>query len=177
VWRWSDLVIAIRRDVPCEESTVHRAIQRAIRTGQLTKSGATYRIAENREDVAAQTPYHRVDRLALLTLVASRRIWRHADLMDEACRRLTATETTIKRNLCQGRDHGYLNRSASRWSVTPLGRQQLAAWGSLHGIEGMRFARYITGWCQHKPPPDTTPTPFAPPDRSHRAGSSNGHPT
>jgi hypothetical protein len=90
--------------------------------------------------------------------------------MDEACRRLDATEATIKKSLRQGVEYGYLNRSPSRWSVTPLGRQQLAAWGRLVGVDGFFFASYITGWRQYKRPPGSPHATATSPNRGRCAG-------
>jgi hypothetical protein len=96
--------------------------------------------------------------------------------MDEACRLLDATETNIKKSLRQGEDYGYLIRSASRWSVTPLGRQQLAGWGRLEGVDGLRFARYITGWRQHKLHPRHRAHRLRPIEPKPARGMISGHP-
>lgn len=147
VWRWSQLCEAIRDEKGCCESTASRAIKRAVRSGLLIRNEGGYQVAATADELLeAPYCYRRLDRKRLLEILAERRAWGHGELMDAVCVRLNTSETTVATSLRYGRAFGYIRRRGDyTWTLTQLGRDQLAMWGRLEGEEGFRFATFLSG--------------------------------
>lgn len=88
--------------------------------------------------------YRRVDRRDLLERLRGR-TWRHSELLATICDNYGCAESTARRNVSLALRSGYLARGPDGYHMTTAAEAQLREYGRLHGLEGMRFARYCSG--------------------------------
>jgi hypothetical protein len=144
VWRWTELHDALTKETGCSSSTARRAINRGLAQGLLSRRDGTYSCATPPPGVAPPQ-YRRLDRLEMLTILATRPKWRYGEMLHELAENLGAAETTVRASLGYARQFGYLVPTEPGWQLTKHCRHLLAAYGRLEGSEGFRFATFLGG--------------------------------
>jgi hypothetical protein len=145
-WRYTSLMAAIQRRHNCSPSTAQRGIRQAQAAGLLSCINARYTTPARRSTVSVDTIRERrfVDRRRMLELIGDKP-WRYSDLLEVVQTNFDCSSWAARSNLRYATQYGYLAKRGARYQLTQLAHQQLADYGRLHGAEGFRFARFISG--------------------------------
>lgn len=169
-WRHSALVAALMHIHGVSPRSARRAVAKAIDRGIIARSGMFYATPEamstnSTDQIDSERPgrpcgtiaveckslvhtstrrYRRVDRRDLLERLRGR-TWRHSELLATICDNYGCAESTARRNVSLALRSGYLARGPDGYHMTTAAEAQLREYGRLHGLEGMRFARYCSG--------------------------------
>ena len=145
-WRYSSLMAAIQRRHGCSPSTAQRSIRQAQAAGLLTHTNLHYTTPTPHATAPADTIRDRrfVDRHRMLELI-SNQTWRYSDLLQLVQTSFDCSTWAARTNLGYAIRYGYLTKRGTSYRLTPLAHHQLANYGRLHGADGFRFARFISG--------------------------------
>jgi hypothetical protein len=162
-WRHSALTAALCRISGCSERTARRTLAQAVHRGIVSTRGGVYRPASeprqtgsNSRPSEAVSPPARarvvnttgrrahVDRHHLLVLIQSQS-WRYTDLINAVCQTFGCHSSTARWNLRLALTYGYIRRGDHGYQLTAEADAQLAQYGRLIGLEGVRFARFCSG--------------------------------
>lgn len=145
-WRYTRLLAAIQTRHACSRSTAQRCIRRAEAAGLLTHTNQRYATPTRRATAPTDTIRERrfVDRRRMLELIGDK-TWRYSDLLQLIQTSFDCSTWAARTNLGYATQYGYLAKHGTSYRLTPLAHHQLASYGRLHGIDGFRFARFISG--------------------------------
>jgi hypothetical protein len=172
-WRHSALVAALVHIHGLNPRSARRVVANALSRGTLARVGLFYgtpvtmadrSIDRIRSAAPTQPPqppdsvqlereslvhsstqrYRRVDRRDLLEHLRGRD-WRYSELLLAISERYGCAESTARRNISLALQSGYLDRGAAGYRVTGAAESRLREFGRLHGLEGLRFARFCSG--------------------------------
>jgi hypothetical protein len=73
------------------------------------------------------------------------RTWRYTEMIDAVCRTNGCQTSTARWNLRLALAYGYVQRVDGGYQLTGEAVTQLARYGRLDGVDGVRFARFCSG--------------------------------
>ena len=137
---------AIQRRHGCSPSTAQRSIRQAQTAGLLSNTNQRYTTPARQAAVPSETIRERrfVDRRRMLELIGDK-TWRYSDLLQLVQTSFDCSTWAARTNLRYATQYGYLTNHGTAYRLTPLAHHQLANYGRLHGADGFRFARFISG--------------------------------